>query len=157
MSSTKLSVLSYIADESSLIFAVIDISSDLREQEIPSLIRQFDPLGKRTIFVLTNLNTLPPYSLKQRIVVNLLKSEIEDYYPSGLDWHLLLLNPNAIGKGSSPKERNEREYAFFALKTPWMPLPPAQIGAEALRIRVHAALKTLQRTNSQANLSRDTM
>jgi hypothetical protein len=129
-------VQKYMARPRSIILAVVSAKNEYVLQEVTSLAKQADPLGVRTIGLITKPDTLDIGSDSEAYWVRLAQNtEVE----LRLGWHLLR-NRNFEQRGSTSVQRDAIEEEFFSSGI-WIGVKPSHRGVVALRIRLSSVLK----------------
>ena len=129
-------VRSYMANERSIILAVVSAKNDYANQVVTGLAREIDPKGYRTLGIITKPDTLIVGSDSERSFVNLAKNEDVSFR---LGWHVLM-NRDFNTKDCSEEERNEREKDLFSHGV-WTALPANILGIGPLIPRLSNVLK----------------
>ncbi|PIG84605.1 hypothetical protein AARAC_010921 [Aspergillus arachidicola] len=105
----------YMTDKRTIILAVMDARNNLANQEIFSMARAADPVGKRTV----------------GIVLRIAKNEVERLTHG---WFAVRnRSTQEIKEGVSIEGRHQREKAFFSTVQPWTELKRDRFGIKALK------------------------
>jgi GTP-binding protein EngB required for normal cell division len=127
---------SYMQNERTIILAIVSCASDLELQPILAReARQFDPLGSRTLGVLTKPDKTET-SLREAQFLELARNENIKYK---LGWHVLR-NRTPAEKNNSSEERRRVEKEFFGPQSTWAQLGPDQLGIDTLRTKLSKEL-----------------
>jgi len=132
-------VSKYMENPKSIILAVISASYELPLQKVFSMISKYDPMGKRTICVVTkpDIASLGPNDLPQ--FVQYAKNKLPGYC-FVLGWHVVM-NRGNVGPCQTFDERDKAEKDFFS-RVPWsVSLHRDQIGIKRLRDRLSTLLE----------------
>jgi hypothetical protein len=124
-----------MSKERSIILAVVSARNDFALQEVTELARQFDPLGSRTLGLITKPDALDLGSEGEASYVKLAQNKDVTFR---LGWHVLKNRHYEI-KDSPAEIRDAAEAEFFA-KGIWTTLDPAQLGIAALKVRLSEVL-----------------
>ncbi|KAL2414845.1 hypothetical protein ABEF95_016481 [Exophiala dermatitidis] len=129
-------VKSHMEKSRSIILAVVSAKSDLAMQIITRLAREIDPLGQRTLGIITKPDLLHAGSDSEAAFVKLAKNENIIFK---LGWHVLK-NRDFDTKDATREERDSSEKAFFQ-STVWASaIPKNQLGIDSLRPRLSRVL-----------------
>jgi len=102
-------VQSYMAESRSIILAVVSAKNDYANQIVTKLARDVDPMGVRTLGIITKPDTLYVGSESEKAFVNLAKNEDVTFR---LGWHVLK-NRDYANRDCPAQERDEEERSFF--------------------------------------------
>lgn len=127
---------SYMANERSIILAVVSAKNDYANQVVTDLAREVDPRGARTLGIITKPDTLIVGSEGERSFRDLAKNEDVTFR---LGWHVLR-NRDFDTKDQSVDERDRDEREFFS-KGIWTSLPVHLLGISALKPRLSIILR----------------
>ena len=120
----------------SIILAVISAKNDLANQIVTKHARDLDPLGLRTLGIITKPDTLPAGSDSERAFVELARNKDVNFR---LGWHVLR-NRGYDMRDCTAEERDETEEKFFSQGI-WTSLSPSQLGIGTLKPRLSRVLK----------------
>ena len=129
-------VLSYMKKSRSIILAVISAKNDLANQIVTKHARDLDPLGMRTLGIITKPDTLHAGSDSERSFVELAENKDVNFR---LGWHVLK-NRDYDMRDCTAEERDQAEEKFFSQGI-WTSLPPGQLGIGTLKPRLSRVLK----------------
>ncbi|OAL18229.1 hypothetical protein AYO22_10807 [Fonsecaea multimorphosa] len=129
-------VLSYIENKRSVILAVISAKSEIALQKVTNFTRKVDPLGNRTMGIITKPDTLPEDSEMERSFYDLAMNTRLTFR---LGWHVLK-NREHKEQHFSLKQRDESEAEFLS-KGIWAKMPRSLAGIDSLRPRLSNVLK----------------
>lgn len=122
-----------MANERSIILAVVSAKNDYANQVVTDLAREFDPRGSRTLGIITKPDTLKVGSESERSFRDLAKNEDVDFR---LGRHVLLNRDFDC----SLDERDRKETEFFSQGI-WTSLPTHLLGICALKPRLSTILR----------------
>lgn len=125
-----------MAESRSIILAVVSAKNDYANQIITRLARNVDPLGVRTLGIITKPDTLYVGSDSEKGFVNLAKNEDVIFR---LGWHVLK-NRDYANRNCPAEERDEQERSFFADGI-WTTLPTNLLGLDPLKPRLSTVLR----------------
>ena len=125
----------YMADEKSIILAVVSAKNDLENQGVIKYVKKHDPTAARTLGIITKPDTLDVESNSETRFVNLARNEV---IPLKLGWHVVKNRKFGLSE-QSDAERDESERQFFATGI-WASLPRANVAIDALRIKLSRVL-----------------
>ncbi|OAP61908.1 hypothetical protein AYL99_04111 [Fonsecaea erecta] len=128
-------VLSYIQKERSVILAVISAKSEIPLQKVTAFTREVDPLGNRTMGIITKPDTLPEDSDMERSFYDLAMNTRLRFR---LGWHVLK-NREHKEQHFSLQQRDESEAKFLS-KGIWAKMPRSRVGIDSLRPRLSSVL-----------------
>lgn len=128
----------YMANERSVMLAVLAANVDVATQEILQIASELDPEGERTLPVLTKPDLIDPGAEDQ--VIALVQGQTRSM---NLGWHILR-NPGKKDIEDRSYDRNRKEREFFS-KRPWSCLDEDSFGIESLRSRLQDVLSDLVR------------
>jgi GTPase SAR1 family protein len=132
-------VSKYMENPKSIILAVISASYELPVQKVFSMIKKHDPLGKRTICVVTKPDNATPGSNDLPQFVRYAQNKLPGY-SFKLGWHVVM-NGAHHAQGQTLDERDKAEKDFFAQATWNGQLRRDQLGISKLRDRLSALLE----------------
>ncbi|KAK4076525.1 hypothetical protein Purlil1_12616 [Purpureocillium lilacinum] len=132
----------YMADERSIILVVVG-GHDPSTHAGPRLARKFDKEGKRTLGILTRIDSLEP-GPDQELCLKCVKN---DYIHFSHGWHALR-NRTAKEREDniSNEERDALEREFFS-RSPWNEVPDKDKGAHSLRLKLSEHLLRIIQEN----------
>lgn len=125
----------YMAEESSIILAIVSARNDLENQSVLDYVKRFDPSGSRTLGIITKPDTLDVGSQSETRFVRLVQNQV---MPLDLGWHAVR-NRGFGTSNHTDAERDDCEQKFFA-SGPWAPLPRRDVGIETLREKLSRVL-----------------
>lgn len=131
-------VKSYIKDSRTIILAVIPAPVDIATQEILSMAEEADPLGQRTLGVLTKPDLVDRGG--EEHVMDLVRG-IKNKLNLG---YCMVRNRGQQDKSLSTSDRHEKEKQFFNT-TPWSTLDRERVGIPALQDRLRELLVDIAR------------
>lgn len=117
----------YMKQERSIILAIVSAKYDHAIQAVIERSREIDPLGRRTLGIITKPDKLDEGSGSEEAFIGLAKNESHHF---DLGWHVV----RNLGENENPAttNRDETERAFFR-DTKWCSVDPARTGIEALQ------------------------
>jgi hypothetical protein len=134
-------VQTYMSQSSSIVLAIITAKNDTSNQVVLKMAKAADPLGNRTMGIITKPDSLINDSPNE-LNFFALASNKETYFK--LDWHVLR-NGDFNERNDSTFNRDAVEKDFFA-STIWKNLPSHKRGVEALRTRLsHVLYQQIQK------------
>ena len=148
-SSVKSLVLSYMEKARSIILAVISAKNDYANQIITKYARDLDPVGLRTLGIITKPDTLFAGSDSERAFVELAENKDVVFK---LGWHVLK-NRDYDSRHFTAEERDLAEEKFFSQGI-WASFQPRHMGIASLKPRLSRVLKD-QILTELPNLIRD--
>jgi hypothetical protein len=123
----------YMAQERSIILAVVSAKNDYANQIVLTKARKVDPEGKRTLGIITKPDTLYPGSASESSFLSLAKNQDVRF---SLGWHVVRnQDSNQIIEG----DRDQVEMSFFET-TRWSGLVEPNRGISTLRHRLSEVL-----------------
>ena len=125
----------YMADENSIILAVVSARNDLENQGVLDYVKKFDPNATRTLGIITKPDTLDVGSKSESRFVDLARNQV---MPLQLGWHVVKNRGFGLGE-QSDTERDESEKQFFATGA-WASLPRTNVAIDALRTKLSRVL-----------------
>ncbi|KAI3327306.1 vacuolar sorting protein [Xylariaceae sp. AK1471] len=128
-------VQSYMKEPRSIILAVVSAKNDFANQIVLKLARLADPVGNRTLGVITKPDTLIPGSESEALYISLARNQEVEFR---LGWHVLKNMDSETGKWSLA-QRDAREGQFFSEGT-WKDLPRPIMGINELRNKLSKVL-----------------
>lgn len=129
-------VRSYMANSRSIILAVVSAKNDYANQIVTKLARDVDPMGVRTLGIITKPDTLHVGSESEKSFLDLAGNKDVVFR---LGWHVLK-NRDYENRECSVEERDENEKDFFSHGV-WASLPTKMLGIGSLRSRLSTVLK----------------
>ncbi|KAI9717664.1 MAG: hypothetical protein M1812_004609 [Candelaria pacifica] len=129
-------VKSYAVKPRSIILAVIEATHDHHTQAILRIARDHDPMGFRTLGIITKPDIA---SLSSESVGSWIKLAKNESTSLRLGWHVLK-NADEKQRKASWFHRDGEERSFFREKNEWKTLPSDTTGVEALRPRLSRLL-----------------
>ncbi len=155
-------VSNYMMNPKSIILAVISAGYELPLQKVFSIINKYDPLGKRTICVVTKPDSAVPGPDDLPQFVQYAQNNLPGY-TFELGWHVVM-NRAHNAQTQTSDERDKAEKDFFA-QAPWSGrLHRDQLGINKLRDRLSTLLErhtraempgVLKQISETLNASRD--
>ena len=128
-------VRDYMKRDRSIILAVVSAKNDYSNQIITKYAREEDPLGDRTLGIITKPDTLDVNSSMQKAYQDLV---LKDNGIFKLGWHVLR-NRSYDVRDSSTMERDEVEELFFQ-REDWKAMPRGKLGVKTLRAKLSKIL-----------------
>ncbi|OQV10542.1 hypothetical protein CLAIMM_14523 isoform 2 [Cladophialophora immunda] len=128
-------VKSYMGKQRSIILAVVSAQNILPMQVVTEYAKEQDPLGERTLGIITKPDTLEAGSAKQSDYQELVRRDDGKFK---LGWHMLR-NRDYSTRGCSTAERDQAEEDFFKQED-WKALPKGRVGIQSLRTRLSKIL-----------------
>ena len=129
-------VRKYIKDRRTIILAVLPSNVDIATQEILALAEQFDPVGERTLGVLTKPDLVTEFNAKNS-VCNLVYGNRK---PLSLGYYIVR-NRGADHKHTVDQDTLEEMFQ----QEPWSSLPSERVGIRALRKQLETLLTQITR------------
>jgi GTPase SAR1 family protein len=127
---------SYMRNPRTIILAIVSAASDLELQPVLAReARQFDPLGARTMGIITK----PDKTETPEREAQFLELARNENIKFKLGWHVLR-NRAPTEMNSTPEERKRTEKAFFAPPSNWSKLGADSTGIEPLRLKLSKEL-----------------
>jgi GTP-binding protein EngB required for normal cell division len=127
---------SYMRNPRTIILAIVSAASDLELQPVlAQQARQFDPLGARTMGIITK----PDKTETPEREAQFLELARNENIKFKLGWHVLR-NRAPTEMNSTPEERKRTEKAFFAPPSNWSQLGADSTGIEPLRLKLSKEL-----------------
>lgn len=123
----------YMAQERSIILAVISAKNDYANQIVLTKARKVDPDGRRTLGIITKPDTLFHGSVSESSFLNLAKNQDVHF---SLGWHVVR---NQDSNQPLEGDRDELESAFFERKS-WAGVAKQDLGIVSLRHRLSEVL-----------------
>ncbi|KUL89118.1 hypothetical protein ZTR_06016 [Talaromyces verruculosus] len=134
-------VQTYMSQSRSIVLAIITAKNDTSNQVVLKMAKEADPLGNRTMGIITKPDCLIKDSPNESNFFALASNK-ETYFK--LDWHVLR-NGDFNERNDSTFNRDGVEKDFFA-STIWKNLPSHKRGVEALRTRLsHVLYQQIQK------------
>ncbi|EXJ71691.1 uncharacterized protein A1O5_05499 [Cladophialophora psammophila CBS 110553] len=128
-------VTDYMAKERSIILAVVSAQNNYNNQIVTEYAKLRDPLGVRTLGIITKPDTLDPGSSMQKFYQELVQKDDGNFK---LGWHMLR-NRGYSDRDSSTAERDLVEDEFFEQED-WKAMPKGRVGIKGLRSRLSRIL-----------------
>lgn len=128
-------VQGYMADEKSIVLAVVSARNDLENQGVLEYIKRHDPAAVRTLGIITKPDTLDVGSKSEDRFVSLARNEV---MPLKLGWHVVKNRKFGLND-QSDAERDSSERQFFDTGR-WESLPRSNVGIDSLRIKLSRVL-----------------
>ncbi|KAI8623502.1 vacuolar sorting protein [Xylariaceae sp. FL1651] len=128
-------VQDYMKEPRSIILAVVSAKNDFANQIVLKLARLADPIGSRTLGVITKPDTLVPGSESEALYISLARNQEVDFR---LGWHVLKNMDSETGKWSL-EQRDSLEQEFFS-KGSWKALPKPIMAIGELRNKLSKVL-----------------
>ncbi|OQV10939.1 Dynamin central domain-containing protein [Cladophialophora immunda] len=129
-------VLSYIRNKRSVILAVVSAKSDIALQKVTTFTREVDPVGNRTMGIITKPDTLPRGSEMEKSFFDLAMNTRLTFR---LGWHVLK-NREHEQQNFTLQQRRESEINFLS-RGIWAKMPRSLVGIDYLRPRLSTVLK----------------
>lgn len=129
-------VSSYMENERSIILAVVSAKNDFNNQVITSMARKIDPMGQRTLGLITKPDTLHPGSDSENFYLRLAQNNEVSFK---LGWHVLR-NRDYPERELTSIERNRNEKEFFE-KGVWTAVHTKHLGIDFLTQRLSEVLR----------------
>lgn len=127
---------SYMKNPRTIILAIVSAASDLELQPILARqARQFDPLGARTMGIITK----PDKTETPEREAQFLELARNENIKFKLGWHVLR-NRSPLEMDSTPEQRKRTEKAFFAPPSNWASIGAGMTGIEPLRLKLSKEL-----------------
>jgi GTPase SAR1 family protein len=128
-------VKSYMAQKRSIILAVVSAKNDHANQIVLTKAREEDPLGQRTLGIITKPDTLHSGSESETAFIELANNTDIAFE---LGWHVIRnLDTNEILQENQDRDSVERE---FFQNSNWRSLSQSKLGIESLRKRLSLVL-----------------
>ncbi len=131
-------VRAYMENTRCIILAVISAKNELALQKVTTLTRDIDPIGRRTLGIITKPDWLKPGSDMERAFVTLANNGNIEFR---LGWHILK-NRDDDHRDCNGEERDRLEAEWLS-RGVWATLPRHQLGVNALKDRLCAVLQDL--------------
>ncbi|CAG8950637.1 hypothetical protein HYFRA_00002846 [Hymenoscyphus fraxineus] len=129
-------VVGYMKQSRSIILAVISADNNFANQPVTKFARKIDPLGRRTLGLITKPDKIERGSESERYYVDLARNGNVKLH---LGWHVLLNKTQSTAE-LTVEQQGEREETFFS-NSGWKDaLDSSQLGATALKDRLRDAL-----------------
>lgn len=132
----KQMVLSYMRKTRSIILAVVSAKNDFANQIVTKHARDLDPMGHRTLGIITKPDTLHAGSDSEKAFVELAENRDVSFR---LGWHVLR-NRDYDTRDCTVEERDRMEEDFFSSGI-WKTLSPTQVGIHSLKPRLSSVLR----------------
>ncbi|KAF2429753.1 hypothetical protein EJ08DRAFT_650206 [Tothia fuscella] len=127
---------SYMQNQRTIILAIVSAASDLELQPVLAReARQFDPLGARTLGIITKPDKTETTEREAQFL-ELARNQNINYK---LGWHVLR-NRAPHEKNATSEERKRTEKEFFAPPSNWSSLGADHLGIETLRTKLSKEL-----------------
>ncbi|KAF7556976.1 hypothetical protein G7Z17_g1042 [Cylindrodendrum hubeiense] len=127
---------SYMQQKNSIILVVISANNQLASQAALTKVKDIDPLGQRTIGVITKPDLTQAESNDQRMYIRVAKNQ-ESANKLQLGWHVL--RNRAENETTSLKDRDENEDKYFRTGA-WASIPGNDRGIHTLRLKLSTIL-----------------
>ncbi|KAI0616786.1 GTP-binding protein [Pyrenophora tritici-repentis] len=134
-------ILDYMDNPRTIILAVVTAKNDYANQIVLKHCQIIDPLGRRTLGIITKPDTLTEGTANQRSWLDLAQNR-DIYFELG--WHMVK-NRSDLEGSKSFLQRNVAEDQFFS-KGAYLDLPSGYKGIKTLRSRLSALLHNHLRT-----------
>lgn len=125
----------YMADEKSIILAVVHANSDSDAQSVLKYVQNLDPSSSRTLGIITKPDRLNVGSVMEQNFLELARNESRVF---DLGWHVVRNRGFKEDKWTDA-QRDESERRFFSQGV-WVDLPRANVGIETLREKLSRVL-----------------
>ena len=125
----------YMADEKSIILAVVSARNDLENQGVLEYVKKHDPGATRTLGIITKPDTLDVGSKSEDRFVSLARNEV---MPLDLGWHVVKNRGFGLAD-QSDTERDASERLFFESGI-WTSLARSNVGIDSLRLKLSRVL-----------------
>ncbi|KAL4962935.1 dynamin family protein [Aspergillus stella-maris] len=120
---------SYITDKRTIILAVMDARNNLANQGVFSMARAADPVGKRTVGIITKCDAVEEGD--EAGVIRIAKNQVERLTHG---WFAVKnRSTKDIEAGVTIEGRHRREIEFFSGNAPWTQLPKDRVGIRPLK------------------------
>ena len=129
-------VMDYISNKRTIILAIVSAKNDYAGQKILKYCRDEDPLGRRTLGIITKPDELKPGSEMEKSFFELARNEDIKFE---LGWHMLKNRDES--DASDFQARNIKERAWFSQGN-YRSLDPKMLGIENLRSRLSTLLQS---------------
>lgn len=129
-------VLSYMKKTRSIILAIVSAKNDFANQVVTKHARDMDPVGQRTLGIITKPDTLYSGSESEKQYVELAENKDVDFR---LGWHVLR-NRDYETRDCTAAERDDIEEAFFSQGI-WKSLSRTKVGISSLKPRLSSVLR----------------
>ena len=134
-------VQKYMAEDRTIILAIMSAKSDPAIQEILQMAQEGDKTGRRTMGIITKPDLLHSGSPTEQKVLSYARNEQTKF---GLGWHVVR-NADYEECKCPTYDRRAKEVELFS-KAPWTGLLTTSLGAEALIVRLSECSYNLTRT-----------
>ncbi|KAF2468030.1 P-loop containing nucleoside triphosphate hydrolase protein [Lindgomyces ingoldianus] len=129
-------VRKYMRNEKSIILAVVSARNDADNQVVLKYVRnEFDPLGTRTLGIITKPDTLDSGSETEQKFIEMAQNKVVKFE---LGWHVVK-NRSFTEREQPDAERDESERRFFATGV-WRSVSRSDVGIDALRTKLSKIL-----------------
>ncbi|KAJ5162314.1 hypothetical protein N7492_007706 [Penicillium capsulatum] len=128
-------VLQYMRNPRSVILAVVPCNVDIATQDIIEMAKEVDPLGKRTLRILTKPDLVDEGA--ENTILNLIEAQNQT---GRLGW-IVVRNLGQRQLDNDDVDRDTEEMAFFQ-NPPWDCLRPENYGIKTLKSRLQEVLST---------------
>jgi GTP-binding protein EngB required for normal cell division len=125
----------YMSEDRSIVLAVLSAKNDYANQEIMEKLKKIDPSGKRTLGIITGLDSIERHSAREAEYLELANNELT---PLTLGWHML--RNLSFTDRQSGASRDDLESTFFRSSEPWCNLDSQICGASTLKTRLSNVL-----------------
>ena len=121
----------FMARQESVILAVVSAETDFQIQSVLDMVKQHDPLGLRTIAVVTKVDLITGPTRRDDIL-----RRARNVSQEFRGWHLVRnVDTDMDHSVESTRLESAEESTFFS-KWPWNQLDPRDLGVPALRLRL---------------------
>ncbi|KAL3453173.1 P-loop containing nucleoside triphosphate hydrolase protein [Aspergillus insuetus] len=113
-----------------LIHAVMDARNNLANQEVFSMARAVDPMGKRTLGIITKCDAVEKGD-EAGVMLRIAKNQVENLMHG---WFVVKnRSTKEIQEGVTIEDRHVKEQRFFSTHLPWSELPKDRVGIRPLK------------------------
>lgn len=128
-------VSTFMARRESVILAVASAETDFQNQSVLDMVKQHDPLGSRTIAVVTKVDLITGPTRRDDILRRARNANQEFR-----GWHLVRNIDTDMDHSAEPATPEVPDESAFFSKWPWTQLDPSALGVPALRRRLSEVL-----------------
>ncbi|ORX34446.1 dynamin GTPase [Kockovaella imperatae] len=130
-------VYGYMKNPRTIMLVVVPCNTDIATQDIIEKAEEVDPLGQRTLGILTKPDLIDRGA--ESAIVDIMEGR---KHQLALGWHLLR-NPGQADllRKDGSRSRSSEESIFFETKSPWNLLGSDKVGVESLLIRLQDLLE----------------
>jgi GTP-binding protein EngB required for normal cell division len=125
----------YMSEPRSIVLAVLSAKNDYANQEIMQTLKKIDPSGKRTLGIITGLDSIERHSAREAEYIELANNDLT---PLTLGWHML--RNLSFTDRQNNANRDGLESTFFSSCEPWCTFDPQICGASELKTRLSDVL-----------------